>query len=153
MLEAQEINYLLRFFSQPQEVQWQQVPDRIAPVWVDTGGVEAATEHPIRLLSLILYARLNRGPRDFDDGAFAILDEIRVLIGDWMLESPYDVIFTKRQEPDQLDLIWRILSRLCSIALSYQSVAKFSAEGISLRYMLEKYTHPIDSNTFNFPIL
>jgi len=151
MDKKEEIIYLLHFFSQPQAQQWKEIPDTLAPVWVRVGNMEAATDKPIRLLSMVLADHLNGCCDNFPPDAIEVTDEIRVLLTYWMLESPHDHIFAKRDESDQLDYIWGILSRLCQEALN--KVEYPPVKDICFEHFVKNYSHPINTQEFDLPIL
>src|SRR5437762_1148324 len=112
---------LLRYFALPQEQQWALVDATIPTMWYALSNrFETETDKPIYALAGILAFELNgwRGrepqlnPIDFE-----VQNEIRVLLQDYILENVNDFIFTKRNpdEIDDMDLIWRTLSRVCKL--------------------------------------
>ena len=146
----QELVYLLKFFEQDQLVQWEQVPDTIEPVWIHTGSVDTDSEVPIEILALILYSHIDsRYCHDFQDsGLLEVLTDLRVLL-DFMYESRIGFIFTKREELAEIDRLWRIVQRLCSVALAYDEVKAVVVEGISFTYFVGRYTTPWRRNDPN----
>ena len=139
-----ELKFLIKFFSQTQREQWEQVPDEIPKVWVSTGDVDCPSDVPIRILALLFFSHLSGHGLVLEENTIDVLDEIRVLLEWYMLESNRDEIFTKRDESNNLDYIWRTLARLCKLALQDVSLRKINSGGITFASLLEKYTVAIN---------
>ena len=138
--EKKEIHFLMSFFAQPQTAQWKQVPDKFSEVIFDVSPFYTKTEAPIELLSLVLvYLTENIGNNFADSDLAEILFEAYVLLNDFMLESNRNVIFTKRDEPEQLDYAWKSFGRICAEALKFESLTMFETDGINFHYFVEKY--------------
>ena len=144
-----EVFYLLNFFSQPQLEQWGKVPDAFFPSWVDMSHRNA--DSPILFLTLILSSRIDLNLVEpyifiFNEKIKLIFYEISGLLDNWILDTPHDFIFLKRQEDEIMDTdrIWLILSRLCKIALSYEEWDKYQINELSFKYFVDKYAHPYD---------
>jgi hypothetical protein len=150
MKEAGELYWLLKFFSQPLQEQWAQLPDRLDQVWVHFGEIDTATDQPVRVLALV-FAELLNGCGSYLDSAgsdgsvtLEVLDELRVLLDWFMLESLRDIIFMKLDEPDQLHTIWRTMRRLCLATLDQPAIHRWKGEDLSFQYFLAKYTVPAE---------
>ncbi len=147
-----EIFYLLNFFSQTQQEQWNRVPDDFPPRWVELGNVQCNADSSILFLTLIFFGRIYLNPLEtycytFNEKMKCILYEILALLDDWILAIPnYDFIFLKRSEDEIMnpDRIWLILSRLCKIALGYEDWEKYQINELSFEDFVEEYTHPYD---------
>ena len=135
-----EIHFLTRFFSQPQTEQWKQVPDDFPKIIFDVSPFYVETEKPILFLGLVFaYWTEHVGAYIDNDDLAETLFEGYVLLHDFMLESNRDVVFTKREEPEQLDYIWKTFGRLCREALMFESLTKFDTTGIDFDYFVKKY--------------
>jgi hypothetical protein len=153
MTPAIEVKYLLRFFAQSQEEQWAQIPQSLSPVWVDTGHVDAPTDKPLKVLGLILYSHLNGAPSEFEK-AYDILDDLRAVL-DWMTELGSDEILgvfdstdAEAFESNSYNNIWKVVRRLCRLALACPCVQQCEGAELSLGYFLETYTFPISQEEF-----
>ena len=143
---------LLQYFSLPQEQQWALVDPTIPTMWYALSHrFETDTDKPIYSLAGILAFELGgwRGrepqlrPIDFE-----MQNEIRVLLQDYILENVNDFIFAKRKphEIDDMDLIWRTLSRLCKLFLSDLAIMKNENPPLTMenvRKILEQYGDPM----------
>ncbi len=144
---ARGICWILRFFSQKIDEQWKQLPDEMEPVVFVLGDYYAPLDEPIRILAIILSERLGGWGEyfDVDDPELDVLDDLRTLIYWFMLEGR-DEIFARPEEPDEesiigtVYMIWRVVRRLCSIALSRPSVQEWATGDFSFRYFLDAYT-------------
>jgi hypothetical protein len=149
-----EIFYLLNFFSQTQLQQWEGVPDKFTPAWVEIGSIQCNTDNSIHFLALILSGRIYlNGFLNIDDSPFCekmrnlLFYEIGGLLDDWILAiCNIDFIFLKRPENEIMDndRIWLIVSRLCKIALSYEDWNQYEIDELSFDYFVKKYTSPYD---------
>jgi hypothetical protein len=138
--EQNEIHYLMRFFTQSQTDQWKQVPDEFPEIIFDVGTYYTKTKEPIEFLSLVLVNLTENAGGYFDNENLAeVLFESYVLLNDFMLESNRDIIFTKRNEPEQLDYIWKTFIRICEQSLKFESLTRFDITGIDLNYFVGKY--------------
>lgn len=150
--EAHELYCLLEFFSLPLADQWSRLPDGMEPVWVRIGETDAPMDQPIRILASVLAELLNGCGIHIDatgserDNVIKILDELRILLDWFMLESMRDIVFAKLEEPDQLHTIWRTVGRLCSVALQEPAIKAWQSHPLSLQYFLTTYTDPIVGN-------
>ena len=136
-----EIHFLMRFFSQSQAEQWKQVPDEFPEIIFDRSPYYTKTNEPIKFLSLVLtYLTEGIGAhREIGRDLAEILFEAYVLLSDFMIESYRDVVFTKRDEPEQLDYVWRTFGRICREALMFDELTQFETAGIDFDYFVEKY--------------
>ena len=138
--EQREIHYLMKFFAQTQAEQWKQVADEIPEIIFDVGTFYAKTKDPIKFLSLVLASLTSCAGNYFEnDDLGEILFESYVLLDDFMLESFRDIIFTKRNEPEQYDYIWRTFSRLCAESLKFQELTSYDISAIDFDYFVKKY--------------
>jgi hypothetical protein len=149
---SSEIYYLLYFFSQSQNEQWNQVPDDFTPCWVDVHHCNAET--PILFLALVfsgIFGVMYPYPYKFSDEFLDFINcEIFGLLDSWMIDSGcYEYVFTKRPENSEhghfgADRIWVVLSRLCKIALNYDDWEKYSIKQLSFEHFVEKYATDYD---------
>jgi hypothetical protein len=143
-----EIFYLLNFFSQTQQQQWNQVPDDFPPKWVEIGSIHCNVDNSIYFLACVFIGRIDLITffTSLNEETKNILHyEIKGLLDYWMTEF-YSFIFLKREESElsDIDNIWLILSRLSKIALSYEDWDKYKINELSFAYFVEKYTRPYD---------
>lgn len=122
MIEAQELAWLLKFYSRPLHQQWLQVPDTMERVWLHVGGeVDAETDQPMKLLTLVLAQHLSSCLRFLhsaqESSAIDVLWELHILVTWFLIEGPHDIVFTKLPEPEQIHTIWVTVARLCRLAL------------------------------------
>jgi hypothetical protein len=145
MNEAAEVKYLLKFFSQPREAQWEQIPAFLAPVWVSTGPVDTHANQPLKVLGLILYSHVESIPEEFED-AYDILGELRVILF-WMIELGHDEVFDTTDAEDfeygSYSPIWKVVRRLCRLALECPSVQRCEEGSLSFAYFLQTYCMPV----------
>jgi len=142
-----ELKFLLTFFSRPQAEQWREVPVKFTPpVCMNVGEYETPTDKPILALAIVLVAHLNGVPAELheDEDLLDLLDEIRDLVGNWMLETDYLDMFARVEVGDENMLsgyyIWRVLARLCKLALGHAVIGRCSAEGVSPSGLFASYT-------------
>lgn len=150
MSETSELKYLLRFFSQPREAQWEQLPASFAPVWVSTGHVDTDANQPLKVLGLILYSHLNGAPKEFED-AYNILDDLRAVL-DWMTErgkdSEFDNTDAEAFEANSYNNIWKVVRRLCRLALECPSVQQCEEGSLSFADFVRTYCSPVSPEEF-----
>lgn len=141
MRETAELKYLLRFFSQLREAQWEQLPASFAPVWISTGPVDTHANQPLKILSLMLFSHVESIPEEFED-AYDILGELRVLLF-WMIELGFDSVFDTTDAEDfeygSYSPIWKIVRRLCRLALECPSVQRCEEGALSFAYFVQTY--------------
>lgn len=150
MNKAAEVKYLLQFFAQSQEDQWEQIPQSLSLVWVETGPVDAPTDKPLKILVLILYSHFYTCPDEFTD-AYDLMEEIRVVF-EWMTElGKYDLFDNTNAEEFALNsynLIWKVVRRLCLLTLDCPSVQQYEGELLSFEYFMQTYCSPISPEEY-----
>jgi hypothetical protein len=151
MKQDTEVKSLLQFFAQSRDEQKAQLPPSIPKVWVDTHGmIDTPTHKPAHLLVLVLYSHLCKAFEEFAD-ANDLLVEIGGLLL-WMIEKGRDSDFDYADEEvgtvDSYDTIWKVLRRLCRLALACPSVQQHERAELSFQYFLETYTSPIPQEEF-----
>jgi hypothetical protein len=151
MKTTQEVAWLLRFFSQPLQDQWAQLGPAIGPRWVRIGVSECEVSQPTRLLAIVLVELLAECGALFSNvdpsgqEAITILDELRVLLDSFILESFRDAVFEQVEEPHELYLIWRTVARICEAALQHQEIAAWIPGDLSLEWFVNRYTMSIEN--------
>lgn len=140
MKENKNIVFLLDFFSRPSYPDWPNVPDLRSPRKLNIGMAESDTDQPLLVLAIILSSLLNGHNLMLEERTLDVLDEIRVLLMWYMVESVRDEIFQKRSQACDFDLIWRTLARLCIAALDDPAVKKIDISDVSLLGVIGEYT-------------
>lgn len=76
----------------------------------------------------------------------AILDELRVLLDWFVLESPIEYIyFAIADPPHELHLIWSTVSRVCHIALAEADVQRIFYPDLTFSDHLREYGRPVET--------
>lgn len=141
-MEAQEMAWLVDFFSKPLPEQWLGLPDTIDRVWLHVGGdVDTETEQPMELLALVLAQHLTNSLLYFDrqSSAIDLLWELRTLLLWFIIEGPHVAVFARLPELDELQLIWVTVARLCRLLLEEPDVKQLLGVELGFDYFLKKY--------------
>lgn len=145
-----ELKWLLIFFGRPLEEQWSLLPSNFSGHWLDAGSAEVEISSPQRFLVIILSEHLNGGPSFFDlpsgSPALTLLDELRVLLEWFVLDSPNQFIFSAPSDhPEELYLIWRTIGRLCHLVLAEPDVQSIPVRSLGFTDLLNAYGRPLTS--------
>jgi hypothetical protein len=149
--DISELFYLLNFFSKPYVEQWERMPDRFEPVWIDGDSCHCNVYSPIFFLLCIFADSVGSVDKSFrlnQETVNILEDEVYTLVEYWMLDRSNDELFSRGNEDlfigrSQIK-IWLLLSRLCKLALSYEDLGKYQLRDLSFEHFLEKYAYPFD---------
>src|SRR5262249_30884973 len=151
-LVVDQLRFLLEFFAKSQQDQWREIPTLDHPVLVRGTDFEFATKMPLRVAAAVLVLLLRETTASSATTA-EVLEEMRVLVYPWMMESTRLEIFSKREEPEEADVIWRTLSRLCRLALNDPQFSGLVPSAVTLAELVEEYSAPLNPEEWaQFPI-
>ncbi len=144
-----EIYYFLNFFSQTQLERLEQVPVEFTPCWVEVPQVYCNVHNSMTFLCFIFIGRLNSAycfsspNEELKSILFYEILALMDLITEH-LESNLRFVLSVKQEEDYPHNAWLVVSRLCKIALSFESWSKYEIDELSFDYFLNKYAYPFD---------
>lgn len=145
----QEVAWLLRFFSQPVQAQWTQVGPSFDHVWLSVGAAGREIAEPTHLLAIVFVESLLDSSALLRDGGSAsldtllILDELRVLLDAFVIESFRHEVFQQVEDPYGNHLIWRTVARVCKAALEQPEVSAWVPGDLTFGWFLKRYTTPL----------